>query len=118
MMQRWDDLTPEEQARYENREKLLEQLAAATQRMQEANQYALSMEATANAERTRAEAAEQALALATNSTPGKPTIVMMTLDKWTLHLAEVEHFGADQWRNGNAGKDPQEFAEWQKETQP
>ncbi len=30
MVQRWADLTPEEQARYEDREKLLAQLAAAT----------------------------------------------------------------------------------------
>ncbi len=108
MMQRWDDLTPEEQARYENREKLLEQLATATQ---------------------RAEAAEAALALATGTTPGKTTGVWVPLDKWELQLAklteieerikallvDVERYGADQWRNGNAGKDPQEFAEWRKE---
>lgn len=87
MMQRWDDLTPEEQARYEDREQLLAQLAAA----------------------------EQALALATNSEPGKPTVVMMTLDKWTEHLAEVERFAADQWRNGNASREPQEFDEWRRE---
>ncbi|TXH58879.1 MAG: hypothetical protein E6Q97_01100 [Desulfurellales bacterium] len=61
MIQRWDDLTPEEQARYEDREKLLAQLAAVTQ---------------------RAEAAEVALALATNSTPGKGTGVWVPLDKW------------------------------------
>ncbi len=30
MMQRWSDLTPEEQARYEDREQLLAQLATAT----------------------------------------------------------------------------------------
>lgn len=35
-MQRWDDLTPEEQARYEDRELLLAQLAAATQRAEAA----------------------------------------------------------------------------------
>ena len=33
-------------------------------------------------------------------------------------LALVERYGADQWRRGNAGKDPQEFAEWRKEAQP
>ena len=33
-------------------------------------------------------------------------------------LALADRYGADQWRRGNAGKDPQEFAEWQKEAQP
>ena len=31
-------------------------------------------------------------------------------------LANVERYGADQWRRGNAGQEPQEFEEWQKET--
>ena len=33
-------------------------------------------------------------------------------------LALVERYGADQWRRGNAGQEPQEFDEWQKEAQP
>jgi hypothetical protein len=33
-------------------------------------------------------------------------------------LALVERYGADQWRRGNAGKDPQEFEEWRREVQP
>lgn len=28
-------------------------------------------------------------------------------------LAEVGAYGADQWRRGHRGKDPQEFEEWQ-----
>ena len=31
-------------------------------------------------------------------------------------LALVERYGADQWRRGNAGQEPQEFAEWRQET--
>jgi MFS family permease len=27
----------------------------------------------------------------------------------------ADRYGADQWRRGNAGQDPQEFDEWQKE---
>ena len=60
-------------------------------------------------------ATEQALRLATGSTEGKPTTVLMTLDKWTAHLADVERFGADQWRSGNAGREPQEFLEWRRQ---
>ena len=30
-------------------------------------------------------------------------------------LAKVERYGADQWRRGNAGKEPQEFDEWRRE---
>ncbi len=30
-------------------------------------------------------------------------------------LAKVERYGADQWRRGNAGKEPQEFDEWKRE---
>lgn len=33
-------------------------------------------------------------------------------------LALVERYGADQWRRGNAGREPQEFGEWQHEVQP
>ena len=33
-------------------------------------------------------------------------------------LALADRYGADQWRRGNAGKEPQEFSEWQKEAQP
>jgi ferric-dicitrate binding protein FerR (iron transport regulator) len=36
MIQRWDDLTPEEQARYTDAEQLRAQLAAATQRAEAA----------------------------------------------------------------------------------
>jgi len=64
----------------------------------------------------RAEAAESALRLATHSTGS--TTVLMTLDKYTDLLAAIDRYGADQWRRGNAGKDPQEFDEWQKEAQP
>lgn len=65
------------------------QLAAATQRMQEANQYALSMEAAANAEKERADAAVSALRLATDSTPGKGTGVWMTLNAYQDLLAQI-----------------------------
>lgn len=30
-------------------------------------------------------------------------------------LALVDRYGADQWRHGNAGRDPQEFDEWQRQ---
>lgn len=30
-------------------------------------------------------------------------------------LLRVERYGADQWRRGNACKDPQEFDEWLRE---
>jgi hypothetical protein len=30
-------------------------------------------------------------------------------------LTLVERYGADQWRRGNAGKEPQEFNEWQRD---
>ena len=30
-------------------------------------------------------------------------------------LALVERYGADQWRRGNAGHDPQEFDEWRRD---
>lgn len=36
MMQRWDDLTPEEQQRYTDNEQLRQQLAAATKRAEDA----------------------------------------------------------------------------------
>ncbi len=29
-------------------------------------------------------------------------------------LALVDRYGADQWRNGNAGREPQEFEEWRR----
>ena len=89
------------------------------------------------------DAAVSALALATGSTPGKGTGVWMTLTAYMdllaqiaeleervkaqmvqlsavtadrdAQLALVERFGADQWRNGNAGRDPQEFEEWRRE---
>lgn len=35
------------------------------------------------------------------------------LDEALDKLALVERYGADQWRAGNAGREPQEFAEWQ-----
>ena len=28
---------------------------------------------------------------------------------------DIDRYGADQWRRGNAGKDPQEFEEWRRE---
>lgn len=93
-MQRWGDLTPKEQARYIDREQLLARLAAIT------------------AER---DAAVSALALATGSEPGKGTGVWVPLDKWIAMHTERERYGADQWRRGNAGKEPQEFEEWQRE---
>lgn len=33
----------------------------------------------------------------------------------TEHLTTVERYGADQWRRGNAGREPQEFGEWRRE---
>ena len=30
-------------------------------------------------------------------------------------LALADRYGADQWRRGNAGQEPQEFDEWQRE---
>lgn len=56
--------------------------------MEKAAQHDLGMEEAAERERQRAEAAEAQLAL-------------------------VERYGADQWRRGNTGKEPQEFGEWQ-----
>lgn len=67
----------------------------------------------------RAEAAESALRLATGS-KGSTTVVMSleVYEKMLDLRALVERYGADQWRRGSAGKDPQEFDEWQKEAQP
>lgn len=84
----------------------------------------------------RADAAQSALALATNSTPGRGTGVWVPLDKWTelqaqlarkdldaVHVAaatfenlrpDIDRYGADQWRNGNAGREPQEWDEWRR----
>lgn len=39
-------------------------------------------------------------------------------DKALDKLVLANSYGADQWRRGNAGKDPQEFAEWRKEAMP
>jgi len=51
-------------------------------------------------------------ALRMNAGSKGSTTVMMSLDRWQEHLALVERYGADQWRRGNAGKDPQDFEEW------
>ena len=32
--------------------------------------------------------------------------------------AQADRYGADQWRRGNAGQEPQEFSEWQRKVQP
>ncbi len=40
--------------------------------------------------------------------------VTLNADRRRL-LEDIERYGADQWRRGNAGKDPQEFDEWQRE---
>ena len=45
-MQRWDDLTPEEQQRYTDNEQLRQQLAAATKRAEDAEARAAKAEAT------------------------------------------------------------------------
>lgn len=39
--------------------------------------------------------------------------IVDTINDFAPHL--VDRYGADQWRRGNAGKDPQEFDEWCKE---
>jgi hypothetical protein len=31
-----------------------------------------------------------------------------------LGEVDIDRYGADQWRRGNAGKDPQEFDEWRR----
>jgi len=36
-------------------------------------------------------------------------------DKALDKLVLANRYGADQWRRGNAGKDPQEFEEWRRE---
>jgi hypothetical protein len=58
VIQRWDDLTPEEQQRYTDAEQLRAQLAAL--------------------------------------------------------IADVDRYGADQWRRGAGNRDPQEFEEWRR----
>ncbi len=78
----------------------------------------------------RAETAEAALALATNSTPGKGTGVWVPLDKWqelqtrvqqaeTALSAEfvyaidlINRYGQDQWRRGVKGQASVEFTHW------
>lgn len=60
-------------------------------------------------------AVEAALRLATNSTPGRGTGVWVPLDKWTELHAQIDRYGADQWRSGNAGREPQEWDEWRQE---
>lgn len=125
-MQRWSDLTPDEQARYADREQLLAQLAAANearQQLQDALHVRDTQLAAVTAERDdyrsrfrdlehelqlergqvmaatqRAEAAESALALATNSTPGKGTGVWMPLDKWTEIQAQLAAVPIDTLR--------------------
>lgn len=59
----------------------------------------------------RAEAAEAA-ALQLRLDLGSAVERSNRLAIWT------DRYGADQWRRGNAGKDPQGFSEWQKEAQP
>jgi len=68
-----------------------------------------------DAMRQQLTAAVSALRLVTDSTPGKTATVWMSLDAWTEHLADADRYGADQWRKGNAGKEPQEFDEWRRE---
>lgn len=82
MVQLWSDLTPQEQARYEDREKLLAQLAEATKRAQELAETLHRRNATIAALTAERDAAVAALALATNSTPGKGTGVWVPLEKW------------------------------------
>ena len=36
-------------------------------------------------------------------------------DALAAQLALSERYGADQWRRGNAGQEPQEFEEWKRE---
>lgn len=36
-------------------------------------------------------------------------------DVYSERLGLVDRYGADQWRRGNAGKEPQEFEEWRLE---
>lgn len=36
-------------------------------------------------------------------------------DKALDKLVLANRYGADQWRRGNAGKDPQDFEEWRRE---
>ena len=68
-----------------------------------------------DAMRQQLTAAVSALRLVTDSTPGKTATVWMSLDAWTEPLADVARYGADQWRRGNAGQEPQEFEEWRME---
>lgn len=58
------------------------------------------------------DAAVSALTLATGTEPGRGTGVWVPLETWTAMHTERERYGADQWRRGNAGKEPQEFSEW------
>ena len=62
--------------------------------------------AIARAEAAEAQAMELRLALGA------------TVERANRLAIWADRFGADQWRRGNAGKEPQEFDEWQKETQP
>ena len=62
--------------------------------------------ATQRAEAAEAQAMELRLALGA------------TVERANRLAIWADRFGADQWRRGNAGKEPQEFDEWQKETQP
>ena len=73
-------------------------------------------EAERDAAIKRAEAAVSALRLATGSKGS--TTVIMSLEVYEMMLdlqSQVDRYGADQWRRGNAGKEPQEFDEWRRE---
>ena len=65
--------------------------------------------------RQRAEAAESALRLASKAPNKGSTAVTVLLDVWAEHYTSIDRYGADQWRRGNAGQEPQEFDEWQRD---
>ena len=57
---------------------------------------------------------EQLDALALELSHLRPEWQAVCAERDQLRL-QVERYGANQWRRGNAGQEPQEFSEWQRE---
>jgi seryl-tRNA synthetase len=107
-MQRWDDLTPEEQQRYLTAEELRTQLA---ERSLVAEQLSMALHVK-HTQLAAVTADRDVLALELFHLRSEWQAVTAERDQLR---SQLERYGADQWRRGNAGKDPQEFEEWRRE---
>ena len=91
----------------ENTELRVDQLI---QRAEAAEELAASYAETNTVQRRRMEKLQAHVNAATQRTKAAEAQLAAT-------RTAIERYGADQWRRGNAGKDPQEFEEWQREQQ-